>query len=727
ELDYDERVVPGDVSGSDWKTAYNYLRSIGDNQFNLPELTSSRPEKPPADSVSSGSSDVWDYVNSLFDAREASDKEARREAAEAIMAETEFIYVDTDDRLMSYNAETGVFEGGGEREVRRIIARELGRNFSTRDRDEILATIEDLTAVDVKDLNAANHAEKLRCVKNGVINIETRELLEHSPKYNFTRLIPATYDPDAEAPNVDRFLTEITSAEDEKKTLEEMVGATLHPSYVNSKFLFLFGEGKNGKGQYFTLVREFLGHDSVAGRGLHELGNDRFAKADLHGKLANIGGDIDDRKLKNVGELKRLTSGTDVVTAQRKFGQPFEFVNSATMFFAANSLPAIEDGKRSMARRVVPIRMKTEFVEDPDPENPNHKQARPEEELIAEMTTEEELSGLLNVALDGLDRLSKNGDVSLERAPMERLEYFKKHSDPVHRFASECVEKEPGSVVSKSDVYEFYKEFSEGIGEAVRYTSVFWRVFKQSFHVEESQPRGDDGRERVLLDTAFSEDALAEFGSEHLIRKYGEESKKEEDTATYRTIAAASDSNRAYESVKGTVASVVELGDSGGEKAVVTGETGAVDLVMWDSDGFLSGLEGEEVAVRNASVGEHEGKVQLQHVENVTDVSVDSASLREEGQSPVTADGGTATETETPEWAPALWGAVRSKDAGDGVDETELWTTLGDRDGFDVSLAQGIVDRAHEKAYLERTPNGLAATAKLERVATDKLNGGDGR
>ncbi|MDS0297119.1 bifunctional DNA primase/polymerase, partial [Halogeometricum luteum] len=42
ELDYDERVVPGDVSGSDWKTAYNYLRSIGDNQFNLPELTSSR-------------------------------------------------------------------------------------------------------------------------------------------------------------------------------------------------------------------------------------------------------------------------------------------------------------------------------------------------------------------------------------------------------------------------------------------------------------------------------------------------------------------------------------------------------------------------------------------------------------------------------------------------------------------------------------------------------------
>jgi P4 family phage/plasmid primase-like protien len=598
------------------------------NGWEMPSPGGSTPSVP-----SAGSPKIrWEDVREQFRNSDVPDKRARRSAAIALMDRHEFLYIDTEDRLLKYHEPAGVFEPGGGRDAKRILVRELGTEFSTHDRNEVLATIQDMTAADVETLNAEEDERKLLCLKNGVLDLDTKDLLDHSPEFRFTRSLPVEYDPDAEAPNAEAFLESITSTVGEKKTLEEMIGAALHPEYLKSKFLFLFGEGRNGKGVYFELLGELLGRENVEGRGLHELANERFAKADLHEKLANVGGDIDDRKLKNVGELKRLTSGTDPVTAERKYGQPFKFVNSATLFFAANEPPAIEDKKRSMARRIVPIHMATEFVENPDPNDPRQQQAIDEEELLGQMTTDDELSGLLNLALDGMDRLIQNGDVSLERGPMDRLEHYQRFSDPIYRFATECLSKEAGSQVEKADVYELYKAFSREEGHAVRHNSVFWREFKRVFHYEETQPRVDGKKgPRMLVETQFDPETFARYATPELKTKY--------DNITSAGETADSDAGvlespgKGFANVTVTVAEMLEPPEWLQGKGHLVDDAG--NIVPYKCEGTdplgEEGVEsGDEVRLRNVKFREtSEGMTAV--LSAVTDVEVTTRPSQQTG------------------------------------------------------------------------------------------------
>lgn len=621
----------------------------------------------------------WDLVRDLFADSDTPDKKARRVAASALQMRYEYIYLDTEEDLLKYYEDDGVFERGGERHVKQVLVRELEHHFSTHDRNEILAMIQDDCAVDVEDLNAAEDDRRLLCLANGVLNLDSLlsqtgpaglddvELLDHSPEFKFTRSVPVEFDPSAVATSTEEFLAEIVETDGQKQTLEEMMGAALHPEYLKSKFLFLFGEGSNGKGIYFELISKLLGDRNVEGRGLHELANERFAKADLHGKLANIGGDIDDRKLKNVGELKRLTSGTDVVTAERKYGQPFKFVNSATLFFAANEPPAIEDQKRSMARRLVPIRMPYQFVENPSDENPYEKPARDEDELLSEMTTDEELAGLLNLALRGMKRLHDQGDVSLERGPMERLEHYQRFSDPIYRFATECMVKESGETVQKEDVYEIYKEFSSVEGHAVRHNSVFWREFKRVFHVEETRPRDADGNKgpRQLVGTGFSEVALERYAPQKLAAKYVPVTDDDDDDddgampASTRfdpvPLADAAEDATGFPTVE---CEVVEVNQPENENApalsaTVKDDSSAMRVISWDDPCALS--EGDGVVIENAEATTYDGSTQLVLKSGVTEVH----DKPEDGQSQLgsqnraAADGGTQADERSAEgWEP---------------------------------------------------------------------------
>ena len=603
---------------------------------------SNRTEKPTPSA--DGQTLSWEEIRDLFSDSQVDDKRARRWAAIALNEEHDYLYVDTDDRLLKYHEPDGIFEPGGERHVRKKLARELGMQFSRHDRNEILATIEDLSAVDVTTLNAEEYDEKLVCLKNGVLDIETRELKDHSPDYRFTQTVPVEYDPEATAQDVNSFLDDVTQSDDEKKTLIEMIGATLHPEYLKSKFLFLFGEGSNGKGMYFELINRFLGSENVEGRGLHELADNRFAKADLHGKLANIGGDIDDRKLQNVGTIKRLTSNTDPITAERKFGQPFKFVNSATLFFAANEPPAIDDMKRSMGRRLVPIHMATEFVENADPEDPFQKDAVDKEELLSNMTTEEELSGLLNMSLDGMDRLRNTGDVSLQLTPMERLEFYQRFSDPIYRFANDCLNKEPNVSIDKADVYEIYKAFSRTEGHGVRHNNVFWREFRRVFHFEETQPRLDDGSKgpRELMDTAVTEKGL-KYAPEHLQEKYSavvdSGNAVEESSATFEEVDAG------RHDLQVTVAEVLEPKPWQQGRGHLEDEAGNImPYVAEGSENPLSEIaEGDQVRIANARVAtDRDGVLRVEvsgvcEIENIPEVPEGQLSVDE---TPGTVDGG---------------------------------------------------------------------------------------
>ncbi len=206
------------------------------------------------------------------------------------------------------------------------------------------------------------------------------------------------YNPDQDCPVIKEFLQQVTANEDNSRCLQEYIGYTLLSGYPFHVFLVLYGTGSNGKSVFIHLLRTFLGEDNVSVVSLQQLQTDRFTPARLYGKKANVFADIPPLKMKSTDIIKSLTGYTDKITGEEKFEDTFEFVNGAKLIFSANQLPKVEDATEAFWNMVILIDFPHKFEGESE-----------DKDLIKKLTTPEELSGLLNFALEGLKQLLKNG------------------------------------------------------------------------------------------------------------------------------------------------------------------------------------------------------------------------------------------------------------------------------------------------------------------------------
>lgn len=88
--------------------------------------------------------------------------------------------------------------------------------------------------------------------------------------------------------------------------------------------------------------------------------------AKLHGKHANICGDISTKTIANTEAIKKLTSNTDPVTARNPYERPFSFINYAKIIFALNRLPQTDAFTTGDKRRNLIISFNNKFSETDD-------------------------------------------------------------------------------------------------------------------------------------------------------------------------------------------------------------------------------------------------------------------------------------------------------------------------------------------------------------------------
>jgi len=188
--------------------------------------------------------------------------------------------------------------------------------------------------------------------------------------------------------------------------------------------------------------------------------NNRFAKADLFGKLANISADLSDQDLKYTGDFKRLTGRDLFITAEEKWGQPFKYTNHAPLFSSANKIPKTPDKTRAFYKRWCIIQLPYHFVMDPDPDDPLEKQRDPQ--ILEKLTTKEELNGFLLSALKGLHRVLKNGRLTIHQTWKEIKEIYEKQSDQYASFIKEEIREVPNAIIPRKKVYNKYKEWVTG-------------------------------------------------------------------------------------------------------------------------------------------------------------------------------------------------------------------------------------------------------------------------
>ena len=294
-------------------------------------------------------------------------------------------------------------------------------------------------------------------LKNGLYNLLDGSFREHDPKYLSTVQIGAAYCPellqeqDTGCPIFQAFLRSILD-EPEIHLLQEIFGYLLIPVNKAQKSFVFVGAPNAGKSTLLAVAQEILlGSDNVSNIPWQGLG-DRFNKAELFGKLANIFADLPSKAIDDNGMFKALT-GEDYITAERKNKDPFSFRPYARFLFSCNDIPRnYGDRSDGFFRRLIIIRFNRSV--------PSHKRdASLRERFVAER------DGIFMWALEGLRRIIGNGYCFTETASTKaELEKYKTESSSSLSFADSYLAAESDAIVVRDEVYEAYKNFCSNSG-----------------------------------------------------------------------------------------------------------------------------------------------------------------------------------------------------------------------------------------------------------------------
>lgn len=285
---------------------------------------------------------------------------------------------------------------------------------------------------------------------NGVLNIVTETFEEFSPEYIITNKIPHNYNPEAKSELLDRVMLKLACG-DEKvlKLLYQSVGYTFYRRNELRKSFFLLGEKRNGKSTFLDMVGNLLGEENTSNLDLCDIGH-QFRTAELDGKLANIGDDINDEWVSNTSIFKKVVSG-DAITTERKSKDPFKLRSFAKFFFSANSLPRIGRGKDSGAvlDRLVIIPFTATFSKSDADYDPFIKY-KLRDEAVMEALIAKSIPALREV-------LAEQAFETCDKVE-ESLVEFEKSNDPITEFFDELDEADYLNEPIKL-VYQRYNAF----------------------------------------------------------------------------------------------------------------------------------------------------------------------------------------------------------------------------------------------------------------------------
>ena len=406
--------------------------------------------------------------------------------AEELMQQYRFITMRDNEQM--YVWRDGCYRPYAESLIKEECKLRLGEEFRTNRVNEVIDYIKASTFKD-----RSEEPPHLIPLLNGVLDIKTLELKPHSPEYMFFNLLPVEYNPNAKCPNIEKFLTEITGSKEDVEICLETVGFCLYREYFIAKALMLVGEGSNGKSTFLNLVKTFLGKENVAGRSLQDLEENRFAKADLHHKLANIYADLPDRALWRTGTFKMLT-GRDLIAAERKFQQSFIFENYAKLLFSANKVPEAYDDTDAFFRRWIIVVFPNQFVgEKADPH------------ILKKLTTPEELSGLLNLVIPALKRLLERGQFSYSKTTEEIREDYIRKSSPIGAFVMDCLAVDSDAFIPKQELFNVFAEYCRVRKIPCVTKDTFFKNLPQHVAVIDHRPKLEGGRVVTFKGVRYSE------------------------------------------------------------------------------------------------------------------------------------------------------------------------------------------------------------------------------
>jgi putative DNA primase/helicase len=318
-----------------------------------------------------------------------------------------------------------------------------------------------------KDYKPAG-GELVAC-RNGILNLETRELTAHTPRFFTTNCIPLDFDPHAPKPKRwMQFLGEIWPDRPQEQgydwvaeeTLGEMFGYLLSSDTRQQKLFLMKGPKRGGKGTIVFVLEKLIGRDNVTYQTLNSMTGE-FGRWPLIDKKLAVIADarLGSRNTSSVTETLLSISGGDPQTINRKYGSFWTGRLGVRFLITTNVLPELRDASRTIASRFIVFVLTESFF------------GKEDTELQAKLVPE--LAGILNWALDGLKRLRARGHFRQPKSSQDTLQLLEDLAAPVGAFVRDWCEvgkDEEGEELfwSTKQLYQAYRAWaSEGGHKAV--------------------------------------------------------------------------------------------------------------------------------------------------------------------------------------------------------------------------------------------------------------------
>jgi putative DNA primase/helicase len=277
------------------------------------------------------------------------------------------------------------------------------------------------------------------------------------------------WDPDATCPEYDRWVQQMLPA-DCGDFIDEVTGYLMRNGNPLHKAILLHGSGRNGKGTWLRIHTALLGTRNCASVPLQSLGENRFAGAELHMKLANVTGDLDSRRVEQTDMFKK-SIGEDLVYAERKNGQPFRFTPWAVPVFSANLIPLSSDTSEGYLSKWEVVPFPVDLRKLPGGIDPS----------IEKRILEDELPGVARRGVEGLRRLEARGRFQRPASVQEAYGDFERRLDQVRAWKSErCDTADDGAWTYRTDAYGDYALWAGSSNHAVMSAALFYERLEAS-------------------------------------------------------------------------------------------------------------------------------------------------------------------------------------------------------------------------------------------------------
>ena len=347
---------------------------------------------------------------------------------------------------------------------------ELSVNGSSRQIKSVAAAIMAEPTIEITD--SENVVSGL-CLQNGVLDLSTFSLYEHSSRYFFTWKLPVSWYGPQECPMFDQFLETVSGGD--RLLIQrfwEAIAYVLVPNDNRAKrFLIMIGLGDTGKSVLGELLRAFFEPEAVGSVDIFRMG-DRFSLSTLVYKQINISMDLSDTALNEqaVSIIKQIT-GRDLVQVEEKYKTPYAARINCKLIFGTNHALRINSQDRAFVRRCLYLPF--------DYPIPIEKQDR---FLLNKLLSER--SGILYKALLSYRALVARGYVfsgddiyDMGRA-YQPAEQVADQLDTLEQFVQQHCAEETDSFVTTDVLYESYLLFCESLQrESIRNKQVFSAKF----------------------------------------------------------------------------------------------------------------------------------------------------------------------------------------------------------------------------------------------------------